>query len=129
MKKLQFALLCISLFSTLICKGQERPIIVWEEKVHDFKTIDLNNDNYTIQTTYKFLVRGDNDLVILGADTSCSCMTVTYPQKPIKSGDTCHIALKMNMKGIKGKFDKKIFIRTNGIKPVELLRAKGYIKN
>lgn len=71
---------------------------------------------------------GKSPLVILKTDVSCGCIAVEYPQEPILPNKKGTLHIKVDIRGKKGYFNKTIFLKTNAINDVELIRITGHIK-
>lgn len=70
---------------------------------------------------------GTVPLVILKADVSCGCLSVEYPKAPILPNQTGKLIIKADLRAQSGTFNKSVFIKTNAVNDVELVRLLGTV--
>ena len=66
-------------------------------------------------------------LVILKTDVSCGCMSVDFPKLPILSKEKEKLTVTIVTKDQVGVFNKPIFIKSNAVNDVVLIRILGEI--
>lgn len=77
---------------------------------------------------FGFENKGDSPLIILKADVSCGCLSVKYPREPIYPGGKSKLTVSVDLKNQNGFFNKTIFIKSNAVNDLELIRIKGTVK-
>ena len=70
---------------------------------------------------------GNLPLVILKSDVSCGCMSVDYPKLPFFSGEKAKLIVTIDTKNQIGVFNKPIFIKSNAVNDIVLIRILGEI--
>lgn len=82
------------------------------------------------QTVFTFTNVGDAPLEFAYVEGSCGCITVTYPQKPIKPGKKGEFTVVFNGKNKKpGKVNYRVYGEAN-IEPAHfILRLSGQMTN
>lgn len=88
---------------------------------------------YKSKTPYKKISieicnMGEKPLALAKVDVSCGCMKVDFVKVPIPSKQKGCINVIIDTKNQKGVFDKPIFIKSNAINDLEIVRIKGEIK-
>lgn len=86
--------------------AQEKPQIVWKEKVHDLHQV--NPKNSSIETIFFFSVKGKTPVVINNVSVNCGCTTVDWIKYPIKPGEQGYVKVVFRTKGQSGYFDKSL---------------------
>ncbi len=77
-------------------------------------------------TVFTFKNVGNDKLVFYGAATNCGCVTVSYPDKPIKPGKKGKITVTFDGKHkTPAKFSHKINFSCNGSPAYFTLRVNG----
>lgn len=107
-------------------KSEGAHLYIKKEK-YDFGTIN-EKDTQVLLFDVEIENTGNSPLTILKADVSCGCITVKYPQEPIRSNRKGIVHVKVDTRGKKGYFNKTVFLKTNAINDVELIRIKGRIE-
>lgn len=96
------------------------------------KTIDMGEfvckDDSIIKINFVFSNNGNVPLIIHKVTVSCGCITPKWPKKPIKSGERSIICIEFKTRDRHGIFAKDIFVESNAVERVILLRIKGSIK-
>ncbi|MFN8277672.1 MAG: DUF1573 domain-containing protein [Chitinophagales bacterium] len=77
---------------------------------HDFGTI---KEGGTYKTTFQFTNTGKNDLIISEALGSCGCTVPTWPEEPIKPGQTAEIKVQFDATDKLGKQLKTVTVTAN----------------
>lgn len=83
--------------------------INFEEKVHDFGTIEENSDG---TCTFSFKNSGNEPLVITEVITSCGCTDPDYPDRPIMPGEKNQIEIAYDTSKL-GNINEQIIVRSN----------------
>ncbi|MBQ8061530.1 MAG: DUF1573 domain-containing protein [Bacteroidales bacterium] len=77
-------------------------------------------------TVYTFKNVGNDKLVFYDGGGDCGCITVSYPDKPIKPGKKGKIIVTYNGHNISpGKFNRKIYFAVSGKPQQFILRLTG----
>lgn len=96
------------------------------------KTIDLGElvckEDSIVKINFIFSNEGDAPLVIYKARVSCDCVTPKWPKHPIKSGEKSIVCVEFNTKNRYGIFAKDIFVESNSVENVTLIKIKGNVK-
>ena len=111
----------------IILPTVDSPCLKMDESKLSFGKINKKKQQL-VTVNFEFENSGSKPLVILKADVSCSCMTIDYPKQPIKKGKKGVIKVSIDLISQEGDFNKSIFIKSNSIKNVELLRVVGKVK-
>jgi len=92
---------------------------------YDFGQIESGKKYYC-----KFIItnKGERNLIIRKINTSCSCITILYKDKLIKSQENTILEVELDTSGKKGKILKAIYLTTNDPEnPNITLMLKGVI--
>ena len=81
-----------------------------------------------INIDFEFQNVGNVPLVIHKVDVSCGCFSVEYPKEPTMPKGKGTIKVKVDAQDITGAFNKTLFVKSNAIEDVILLRVVGQIK-
>ncbi len=108
------------------CKDDESSILFKDKKI-DFGVIK-RKDVSKLLIYFPYVNIGNSKLVILKADVSCGCLSTTYPKRPLGRGEVGAIEVLVNLKNQQGVFNKTVFIKSNAINDVEVIRIRGVIK-
>lgn len=96
------------------------------------KTIDLGEfvckDDSIVKINFVFSNNGNAPLVIYNVVASCGCVKPKWPKKPIKSGEKSIVCIELDTKERHGVFAKDIYVESNSVERVLLLKIKGNIK-
>lgn len=96
--------------------------IEFDAKVRDFGTVPREVRNYHCEFT--FTNTGDEPIVVLGVQTSCSCLRADFSRRPVKSGEQGSIVITLEAaKMDDGVFHRVIKVQTN--RGVSLLTVQG----
>ena len=102
--------------------------IKFEKTEYDFGDVSRKGENRTYAFT--FVNDGTEPLVILAATTTCSCLKIEYPRKPIAVGAKGEIKLLLESKKMEaGVFRRIVQIRSTSIGGTEVLTIKGFSKD
>lgn len=120
----RFLLFALTIFASfaLVDEVRAEEFAMFETSVYDFGEVPRVRRDYHCHFALKNT--SSEPLVVLGVDTSCSCLKARYSRRPIPVGETIDIkvvleAAKMN----DGVFHRVVKVRTN--KGVLLLTVKG----
>ncbi|NPA69155.1 MAG: DUF1573 domain-containing protein [Chlorobi bacterium] len=78
--------------------------------------------------THKFIFKntGKAPLIITNVKSSCGCTVPTYPENPVKKGETAEISVKYDT-GKTGVFTKTITVYSNAKNSPVILHIKGEV--
>lgn len=105
----------------------DSPCLKMDESKLSFGKINKKKQQF-VTVNFEFENSGSKPLVILKVDVSCRCFSIEYPKQPIKNGEKGVIKVLIDLIAQEGDFNKSIFVKTNSIKDVELLRVVGKVK-
>lgn len=100
------------------------PQVVWLRTTHDFGA--FQEELGVVTCTFQAVNTGTEPLVVVGARSNCGCTRPQYPREAIAPGDTLTLSVGYDAKGRPGRFEKKIYVDTNG-GPTATLRVKGTV--
>lgn len=91
-------------------------------------TFDFGKIKQDSEGTHEFIFKntGKDPLIITNVKSSCGCTVPTYPEEPIKKGETEKIHVKYDTKRI-GMFTKTITIYSNAKNSPIKLHIKGEV--
>jgi hypothetical protein len=107
-----------------LAEGETGALLQFAAKRYDFGKLRIKK-NPQIPVDFEFTNTGNEPLVILKADVSCGCLSADYPKTPIQPGEKGKITVTVDTKDQKGEFNKHLFVKSNAVNDVELLRIKG----
>ncbi|MDF2438968.1 MAG: hypothetical protein K0Q95_3344 [Bacteroidota bacterium] len=96
--------------SDVVAPAGSAPVMTFSEEKHDFGKITQGE-----KVTYSFVFKnnGGSDLVISSAQGSCGCTVPSYPQTPIKPGESGKVDVMFNSEGKAGLTQKTVTLVTN----------------
>lgn len=98
--------------------------LVFEQQEYDFGVIDRKGKDR--ECVFRFKNCGTEPLVILSAQTSCSCLKVDFSRKPIAAEATGELRLKLESRKMeKGVFHRVVQIISNSATGTAILTIKG----
>ncbi|MDR1585204.1 MAG: DUF1573 domain-containing protein [Prevotellaceae bacterium] len=100
-------------------------VIQFENKVHDFGTINEADGKVRHEFTFKNV--GNSPLVINNVRASCGCTAPTWTKTPVEPGRTGSIIAVYNPAGRKGAFSSSITVTSNAAENQERLSLRGSI--
>lgn len=100
------------------------PKMYFEETNHDFG--DMIQGERVVYG-FKFTNIGGSDLVITRVSSSCGCTIGSYPEKPVKPGDSGVIEVSFDSKNRKGYQNKTVTVLANTEPNTTTLRIKAKI--
>ena len=84
--------------------------ITFEELSHNFGSLDRGGEK--VSHLFEFVNTGTAPLVITRAKTSCRCITIKHPKRPVMAGDKGTVEVIYDPKDV-GVFNKSIEIHAN----------------
>lgn len=124
MKGFLFSLL---VFFSLSLTAQNQAKLCFLKKTIDLGEFVCTKDSI-VKINFIFSNNGDGPLVIYNIVASCGCVKPKWPKKPIKSGEKSIVCIELDTKDRHGVFTKDIYVESNSIERVLLLKIKGNIK-
>lgn len=122
MKKLLLVLLLMSITPLVVAKGEE-PALHFDTMCYDFGDVQHENKSHTCH--FSFENRGEEPIVLLSVQTSCSCLKADYSRRPVRAGEKGDIAILLEASKVDvGVFHRVIKVQTN--KGLYLLTVKGH---
>lgn len=112
---------------SLVSKSGVNPTIYISDNLIRFEEISKEKYEYVVMEIPIYNI-GLSPLIIFSADPSCGCMTTSYEKRPIKSGENVILQIRIDSKTQKGKFNKVIYIKSNSIDGLNLIRVNGIFK-
>lgn len=95
---------------TLLAWGQAQ--VHWIDTSHDFGT--FKEEKGKVSCTMRLVNAGDSILVITRVQSTCGCTATEYPHTGIEPGDTASVTLTYNPYNRPGRFEKDVYVYTNG---------------
>ncbi len=89
----------------------------FESDIHDFGELESGE---IVAFTFKFTNTGNKNLLIKSIESDCGCISVSYPPKPVKPGETGYIEVEFDSSGLFGKQFKPITVEANVKEPKHL---------
>lgn len=111
--------------STVIVLKQGSQLKV--SKVYNMGVVYKNNTPYK-KISIEICNNGEKPLVLAKVDVICNCMKIDFTKEPILFNQKGYINVVIDTKNQIGVFDKPIFIKSNAINNIEIVRIKGEIK-
>jgi hypothetical protein len=96
--------------STTASAAGNAPKMTFEKPAHDFGKIRTGG---VVSYDFKFKNTGSSPLIITAGRATCGCTTPTWPQTPVKPGESGVIHVTFDSKGKMGLQDKQITITAN----------------
>ena len=120
----RFLLLLFSVFLVLptIVMAQQDDDLCFETTVCDFGAVVREKAIHSY--VFRFENRSKEPVVLLGVQTSCSCLKTEYSRRPLQYGDKGEITVHLEaLKVDEGVFHRVIKVQTN--RGLHLLAVKG----
>lgn len=145
MKKLMLFAVAIATFSLMSCKNdaskkvdeekkemaeerdskkEEFPVMEFEEKEHDFGTVEEGD---VVEHTFTFKNTGEAPLIVSNAKASCGCTVPTWTKDPVAPGETGEMLVKFNTRGKPNQQMKQVRITANTESGKETIRIKAFV--
>jgi hypothetical protein len=103
--------------STVVSAGASE--IVFREYQHDFGKV---TEGEKVCFAFTFDNKGNADIVISSATTTCGCTIPKYDKKPIPPGSNGSLEVVFDTAGRNGMQTKIITVKSNALTPVVLLK-------
>lgn len=108
--------------ATVAAQGSEKSAVMFDKSQYDFGVVPRQRCEYSC--TFTMTNIGSEPVVILGVDTSCSCLKARYSRRPIAVGGSAEIRVLLEAAKVNdGVFNRVVKVRTS--KGVSLLTVKG----
>ncbi len=136
MRKFALLLLLLAGGTVLRAEGREsgesgetqqagKALLKLDHTSHDFGEIPRKGGD--IEHEFPFENDGDAPLVIVRAQTSCSCLKISYPKRPVAPGASGTIRVVYEPhKSEPGSFNKLVQIFSNAENEREILTVQGF---
>lgn len=103
---------------------KDMPVLKFAKTRYDFGTIKKHTP---IIVSFEFINKGNIPLVIQKVDVSCGCLSIEYPKQPTMPDKKAIVEVKINTQ-TSGDFNKPIFVKSNAIEDIVVLRIVGQVK-
>lgn len=100
------------------------PYMKFEYNIYNFGKVV---EGEIVEHDFKFTNTGKTDLIIASATASCGCTVPSYPEKPVKPGETAVIHVAFDTKGRAGNAEKMVTITANTIPTETFITIKGEV--
>lgn len=111
--------------SATVGTNTKEPKIVFETTEHDFgKMLQGEKVSYT----YKFKNEGNAPLLITTVEKTCGCTNITFPNAPIKPGESGTISIIYDSDGYKGIQNKSVVVKANTNPAQTILRFRASVE-
>jgi len=100
------------------------PVIEFSQMVHDFGEIE---EGEKVACVFTFENKGDADLLITSATTSCGCTVPKFDDKPVPPEGKGMVEVVFDSSFRNGTQNKTIAIRSNARSPVIILKIKAEV--
>lgn len=129
MRFLSLLFACLATLLPLRAEGAQKGAhIKFEQTEYNFGEVSRSGENKSCSLT--FVNDGTEPLVILAVSTTCSCLKIEYPRKPIAVGAKGEIKLLLESKKMDpGVFRRVVQVRSTSVGGTEVLTIKGFSKN
>lgn len=102
------------------------PRISFTKTFHSFGKIHKSHPG-AVTFDFTFTNTGEQPVVIKKVDVSCGCLSASYSNYPVKKDSTGFIRVKVNPEFLNGSFNKSVFVTSNSVSKVDLLKVRGVI--
>lgn len=100
------------------------PVIEFNKLSHDFGKI---SEGEVVACVFKFENKGDADLLVSSATTSCGCTVPEFDDSPVPPGGDGSVEVIFDSSFRHGVQNKTITIRSNAKRPVVILKIKAEV--
>ena len=104
--------------------SERTPLIEFSQTVHDFGKIE---EGEKVACVFTFENKGDADLLISSATTSCGCTVPKFDDKPIPPGSKGMVEVVFDSAFRNGTQNKTVAIRSNARRPIVILTIKAEV--
>jgi len=101
--------------------GKGLPKMVFDKSLHDFGAIKAGEK---VTYSFRFVNRGDKDLLVQNASGSCGCTVPDFPREPIPPGQEGYIRVQFNSEGKTGVQEKTVTVLANTLPNTNELKIK-----
>lgn len=119
-RQLMFLFLALGVF---LCHAEG--VATWLNTSHDFGT--FREEVGKVSCDIKLVNTGDSALRITNVRPTCGCTASDYTMGSIQPGDTALVTLTYNPKGRPGRFNKDVYVYTDGIPKKSVIAIKGNV--
>lgn len=121
MKRYLLSLLVVSVSAFCHAEG----VATWLRTTYDFGT--FKEELGKVSCEIKMVNTGDDDMHITKVRPTCGCTASAYTLGTIAPGDTATVTLTYNPFGRPGRFDKDVYVYTDGTPERSVLTIKGNV--
>jgi len=105
-------------------ESEGKAVIEFSSMEHDFGTIV---EGEKVACVFTFQNKGDSDLLITSATTSCGCTVPDFDREPVSPGESGSVEVVFDSAYRSGSQSKTITIRSNAERPVVVLKIKAEV--
>lgn len=91
-------------------EAERVPVMEFETNMHDFGRLTAGEN---ISYSFKFVNKGNADLVISGCDATCGCTVADYPKERIKPGASGYVTVSFKSAGKAGQQFQSVTVVSN----------------
>lgn len=88
---------------------------------------EVHKTEKEVKCTYELKNIGDKPVVVHKIDVSCGCLSVEISSDKIMPNKVAILTIHINPERQLGYFNKSIYVNSNAVNSVLLLRVKGFI--
>ena len=125
MKQIFSFLVMLALTGMVAAQTPTKPVMTFENVVHDFGSIAEDGGNVTY--TFQFKNEGATPLVIHNVQASCGCTTPEWTKTPVAPNARGTVKVTFNPTNRPGNFNKTITVTSNAQAPNLVLRITGNV--
>ncbi|HIW97272.1 MAG TPA: DUF1573 domain-containing protein [Candidatus Tidjanibacter gallistercoris] len=92
-------------------RQEQAPELTFDRQEHDFGTLHFRGEART--AAFTFTNTGSAPLVITRTEQSCTCLSVSYPRKPVMPGESGTLEITYTPKNETGPFNNNVKIYSN----------------
>lgn len=115
---------CLFLCPSAVGKGTG-PVLKFDVQSHDFGTLEFRGEPK--EFGFDFVNDGDAPLVIVRTQTSCRCIKVAFPKKPVAPGERGTVNVTYEPDKDLGTFSKGIHIYSNAPEGHQIIVVRGEV--
>jgi len=123
--KLIAVFILFSGFNSFAFSQAERPVITFDNGVHDFGVVQ--EEAGPVSHVFTFTNTGRQPLVIHNVRTSCGCTVPEWTRTPIQPGGRGTLKAIFDPRGRPGHFNQSITVTSNASTPNETIRIIGRV--
>jgi len=119
-------ILSFLVLSVFRLSGQEEDSIMFDHYVWDFGKV--NESDKSASHRFYFTNHSDKPIIIASVSSTCNCAAPEYSRESILPGKKGFVAVKMNMEGMLGDFEKKLSVTVlAGKEMTTSIYVRGYV--